>query len=281
MTQQPTDEAPVPSGPRLRRAMTCCCIEDEFDLTELEKARLANLQASSKAEQPEQEIDETVRRWQTSEQGAIELAAIREYGRLSHPPRKGEWQMEEATRHVRLKRKLMGLADTPIIKATPRKFLGKPSPVLHISKGEKNGISRERVKELELKLDQWYAASKEPMSVVVAHRGEVLLAKGYGQIAGNQVTTENPMALDSAMKPLIGVQLATYVDRGILRLDEPIGNYLPDFDTPHDRNLTFRAGHVHATGIHFPWELAFSRLFYFHTWNESLIAHCKREWPPG
>jgi CubicO group peptidase (beta-lactamase class C family) len=83
------------------------------------------------------------------------------------------------------------------------------------------------------------------------------------------------------MKPLIGLQLATYVDRGILRLDEPIGNYLPDFDTPRDHNLTFRASHVHATGIHFPWDLAFSRLFYFHTWHESLIAHCQREWEPG
>jgi CubicO group peptidase (beta-lactamase class C family) len=27
--------------------------------------------------------------------------------------------------------------------------------------------------------------------------------------------------------------------------------------------------------------LAFRRLFYFHTWHESLIAHCRREWTPG
>ncbi len=54
----------------------------------------------------------------------------------------------------------------------------------------------------------------------------------------------------------------------------------PDFSSLRDRNLTFRAGHVHVTGIHFPWELAFSRLFYFHTWHESLIAHCRREWAP-
>ena len=89
------------------------------------------------------------------------------------------------------------------------------------------------------------------------------------------------MLLHSAMKPLIGLQLAMYVDQGFIKLDEPIGNYLPDFNSPQDRNLTFRAGHVHATGIHFPWELAFRRLFYFHTWHESLIAHCKREWAPG
>ena len=90
-----------------------------------------------------------------------------------------------------------------------------------------------------------------------------------------------PMRLDSAMKPLIGVQLATYIDRGFVKLDEPIGKHLPDFNSPRDQNLTHRAAHVHATGIHFPWELAFRRLFYFHTWHESLIAHCRREWNPG
>lgn len=274
-------EAPVPSGPELRRAMTCCCVGKEFNLTELAAARLAESHGASGVEEPEQNIDETVRHWQTSEQGAIELAAILQYGRLSYPPRKGEWQMEEATRHVRLKRKLMGWADKPIIKPTPKRLPGEPAPVLRIAERKKNGITRDQVQELEAKLDQWYAESREPMAVVVAHRGEILLARGYGETDGQQVTIDTPMALDSAMKPLIGLQLATYVDRGILGLDEPIGNYLPDFDTPRDRNLTFRAGHVHATGIHFPWELAFSRLFYFHTWNESLIAHCKREWLPG
>ena len=189
--------------------------------------------------------------------------------------------MEEATRHVRLKRKLMGWEDKPIVRVAPRRLQGEAAPELRSAPLENAGVSQEQVRTLEAKFDEWYAASKEPMAVVVARRGVVVLSKGYGEADGQKVTVDTPMALDSAMKPLIGLQLATYVDRGRLRLDEPIGNYLPEFDTPHDRNLTFRAGHVHATGIHFPWDLAFSRLFYFHTWNESLIAHCKREWLPG
>ena len=56
---------------------------------------------------------------------------------------------------------------------------------------------------------------------------------------------------------------------------------MPDFNSAQDRRLTFRAGHVHVSGIHFPWDLAFSRLFYFRTWHESLVAHCRREWSPG
>lgn len=274
-------EAPVPSGPVLRRAMTCCCVSKGFNLAELAGARVAKSHQAAEVDQQQLEIDAMMGHWKDFEQGAIELAAIIEYGRLSAPPRRGQWQMEEATRHVRLKRKLMGWADKPIVKATPRRLQGKPAPALRAASLEEAGISREQVRELDEQLDRWYAASREPMAIVVARRGVIVLAKGYGKVDGQQVTVETPMSLDSAMKPLIGLQLATYVDRGLLHLDEPIGKYLPDFDTPRDRNLTFRAGHVHATGIHFPWDLAFSRLFYFHTWNESLIAHCKREWSPG
>lgn len=81
---------------------------------------------------------------------------------------------------------------------------------------------------------------------------------------------------DRKLHALIGLQLATSSTADFCGWTSPIGNYLPDFDTPRDRNPTFRAGHVHATSIHFPWDLAVSRLFYFHTWNESLIAYGKR-----
>lgn len=274
-------EAPVPAGPELRRAMTCCCVARNLNLTELAGARVADSQGAAEPVQRREQVEAILHQWRNSEQGAIELAAIMEYGRLSRPPRKGQWQMEEATRHVRLKRKVMGWADKPIVKPSLRRFEGEAAPVLHIAPPEDAGVTYEQARKLEAKFDEWYAESKEPMAVVVARRGVVVLSKGYGEADDQKVTVDTPMALDSAMKPLIGVQLATYVDRGLLRLDDPIGNYLPDFDTPRDRNLTFRAGHVHATGIHFPWDLAFSRLFYFHTWNESLIAHCKREWQPG
>ena len=42
--------------------------------------------------------------------------------------------------------------------------------------------------------------------------------------------------------------------RSKLGLDQPIGDILPDFASERDRRLTFRAGHVHVSGIHFPWE---------------------------
>ena len=189
--------------------------------------------------------------------------------------------MENATRHVRLKRKLMGFEDKPIVKATPRPLASDPARVLRNGPLQEAEITVEQLEKIENKIQEWYADSQEPMAIVIARNGVIVTAKSYGEIEGKPVTIDTPMLLHSAMKPLIGLQLAMYVDQGFLRLDEPIGNFLPEFNTPQDRNLTFRAGHVHATGIHFPWSLAFSRLFYFHTWHEALIAHCKREWQPG
>ncbi|MBT6156892.1 MAG: beta-lactamase family protein [Planctomycetaceae bacterium] len=274
-------EAPAPSGRTLRRAMTCCCVADDFNLATMARKRILSTKNRVKPESRHNEVADMVRHWRTSEEGAVELAAMLREDRRLGPPRIGQWQMENATRQVRLKRKLMGLDSKPVVKATVRLLKGEPAPVLRKAPLEQAGITEAHVRKIESKLDQWYASSSEPMAVVIARNGVIITAKGYGTLDGTPVTVDTPMLLHSAMKPLIGLQLAMYVDRGIMKLDEPIGKYLPDFDSPRDRNLTFRAGHVHATGIHFPWELAFRRLFYFHTWHESLIAHCKREWDPG
>ena len=273
-------EAPVPAGPVLKRAMTCCCLSEEQELASLaDKWRRAD-QTDLDGEPERKIIDDLVTRWKTTEEGAVDLAAWLELGLAIRSVRRGQWQMENATRHVQLKRKLMGL-DQPPVELQASLIEGEPAAVLRTGRPEEAQISESSVREIEAKLDEWYAESGEPMAVVIARNGIIVTAKAYGAVDKAQVTINTPMRLDSAMKPLIGLQLAMSIDRDILKLDEPVGNYLPDFNTPEDRNLTFRAAHVHATGIHFPWELAFSRLFYFHTWHESLIAHCKREWLPG
>ena len=274
-------EAPTPHGPPLRRAMTCCCMRQSVDLKQLAAEHKRQPVPESYQDGQRSQVDAVINWWRTTEEGAVELASLLEAGNATASARPGQRQMENATRHVLLKRKLMGLADQPLLIPKPRPLNDKPAPVLRSGSLADAGISESEIQEIESSLDDWYATSQEPMAVVIARNGVIALAKGYGTLEDKPVTVDTPMLLHSAMKPLIGVQLATYIDRGFLKLDEPIGKHLPDFNTPRDQNLTYRAAHVHATGIHFPWELAFRRLFYFHTWHESLIAHCRREWEPG
>ncbi|MBN1491880.1 MAG: beta-lactamase family protein [Phycisphaerae bacterium] len=264
-------QAPVADGHPLCRAMTCCCLEDDVDFESL--ARKLNPGKENQAA-------EIVKTWMEDEESVIVLC-----GKLESPPpfkpeRPGQWLMDNATRHVRLKRKIRRI-DSPPVVVKARRIEGEPAPVLAGGRTDLSESDRAFRAKMEASLDRWHANSSEPMSIVVARKGNVIVSGGYGEIEGRPVTVNTPMLLHSAMKPIIALQLAMYVDRGIIDLDQPIGDFLPEFASPRDKNLTFRAGHVHVTGIHFPWALAFSRHFYFHTWHEALIAHCPREWAPG
>lgn len=247
-------EASSPDGPDglvLRRAMTCVAV----------------------SEAPPSPI--------TSEEAAVALAARMDAGGHAQEPRTGQWMMENATRHVRLKRKLMGFDARPPVVVKPRTVGGEAAPVLRQGDLKEAGVDAAKVRRVEERLDAWYAAAKEPTAIVIARNGVIVVEKAYGELDGTPATVDTPMLLHSAMKPLIGLQLAMYVDRGHVDLDEPLGDFLPDFDTDADQRLTFRAGQVHATGIHFPWEIAFERLFYFRSWHDSMIAFRQREWAPG
>jgi CubicO group peptidase (beta-lactamase class C family) len=251
--------------------MTCCCLKRDEDLE-----ALARKLCPGKVDQ----IQEIVREWIETEEGVITLCGKLESEPPFEPERPGQWHMENATVHVRLKRNIRNI-DSPPVKVAARRLARKPAPVLCAGKIALSQSDREFRAKLEALFARWHQSSSEPMSVVVARKGNVIVSKGYGEMAGKPVTVNTPMLLHSAMKPIMGLQLAMYVDREIVDLDEPIGNYLPEFDTPRDRKLTFRAAQVHVTGINFPWALAFSRDFYFHTWHEALIAHCPRDWNPG
>ena len=228
----------------------------------------------------EDRTKEITKEWTRNEEGVVNLLGKLDSRPPFEPDRPGQWHMENATVHVRLKRKIRSI-DSPPVSVTARRLEGKPAPVLTTGQAELTKADREFGKKMEELLERWEKASSEPMSVVAARNGNVIVSRGRGEIEGKPVTVNTPMLLHSAMKPIMGIQLAMYVDRGIIDLDQPVGDFLPEFDTPRDKNLTFRAGHVHVTGIHFPWPLAFSRLFYFHTWHEALIAHCPRDWAPG
>lgn len=272
-------EASGPGGSVFRRAMTVVVVSRTADLHELAEEWMPR-DSSEPGVAWRARIDGAVQSWRHTEEGAVHLAAMMESGGEPEA-RLGQWQMENATRHVRLKRKLMGLDDTPPVVVSARRHDEKPAPTLRSGSLADAGVSAAQIAAVEAKLDDWHAKAKKPTAIVIAKNGVIALAKSYGELDGKPVTIDTPMLLHSAMKPLMGMQLAMYVDRGLVDLEQPMGDFLPAFNTPADRLLTFRAGHAHLSGIHFPWPLAFSRLFYFNTWQESLIAHQHREWAAG
>ncbi|MFG6200412.1 serine hydrolase domain-containing protein [Nonomuraea sp. JJY05] len=68
------------------------------------------------------------------------------------------------------------------------------------------------------------------MSVVVTHNGEVVHAAGYGHDSeGRPVTANTPMRVASVSKSFTAMAVMTLVERGRIKLDEPVAAQLPGF----------------------------------------------------
>ncbi|TMR95671.1 beta-lactamase family protein [Nonomuraea basaltis] len=81
------------------------------------------------------------------------------------------------------------------------------------------------------------------MSVVVTHGGEVVHAAGYGHDSQGRAVTENtPMRVASVSKSFTAMAVMTLVERGEIRLDEPVAVQLPGFkmDDPRAARITVR-----------------------------------------
>ncbi|MEW9554404.1 serine hydrolase domain-containing protein [Nonomuraea sp. NPDC050783] len=67
-------------------------------------------------------------------------------------------------------------------------------------------------------------------SVVVTHDGEVVHAAGYGTDSeGRPITADTPMRVASVSKSFTAAAVMTLVERGRIRLDEPVAAQLPGF----------------------------------------------------
>ena len=93
------------------------------------------------------------------------------------------------------------------------------------------------------------------LSLAVVVDGQVVLTKGYGlrDVENKQpVTAETLFAIGSSTKAFTAATLATLVDEGKLKWDEPVGTYLPDFrlyDEHASLHLTPRDLVTHRSGL--------------------------------
>ncbi|RVX47059.1 CubicO group peptidase (beta-lactamase class C family) [Nonomuraea polychroma] len=81
------------------------------------------------------------------------------------------------------------------------------------------------------------------VSVVVTHGGKVVHAAGYGHDSEGRAVTENtPMRVASVSKSFTAMAVMTLVERGKIRLDEPVAAQLPRFrmDDPRAARITVR-----------------------------------------
>ncbi|MEL7313181.1 MAG: serine hydrolase domain-containing protein [Pseudomonadota bacterium] len=110
--------------------------------------------------------------------------------------------------------------------------------------------------ELEALIQAAMAATKTPgASLAVVNDGEVVYENVFGvEHAGTQapLTTRSVFEAASLSKPLFGFLAMTFVETGLLDLDRPLHDYLPNPDFPDDeryRRMTARHVLAHQTGL--------------------------------
>lgn len=93
------------------------------------------------------------------------------------------------------------------------------------------------------------------LTVTVVKEGKVLFKKGYGVRVLNKpepVDTQTLFAMASTTKAMTAACLGMLVDEGKLRWDDPVTNYLPDFqlyEPAVTRELRVRDLLIHNTGV--------------------------------
>ncbi|WP_327585776.1 beta-lactamase family protein [Nonomuraea sp. NBC_00507] len=83
------------------------------------------------------------------------------------------------------------------------------------------------------------------VSVVVTHGGKVVHAAGYGHDSqGRAVTANTPMRVASVSKSFTAMAVMTLVERGKIKLDEPVAAQLPGFRMTDPRAARITVRHL-------------------------------------
>lgn len=158
--------------------------------------------------------------------------------------------------------------------------------------GEETAAESREAEQARESIRNWMSDRRVAgLSVCAGTAGEVLWcsALGYADIVERSpLTAQTSMRLGSVSKPVTSILLARLVERGLLDLDQPIGQIKPDLPA-HLHPVTLRQLASHTAGVrHYRWHLAWpphetwSRVNY-ESVTESLTAFSEDPlaFPPG
>jgi len=162
---------------------------------------------------------------------AILLAGLDGIGPESDPVSQAESALTRDRQWwLQLKRKLNG-NDQRFSReiVAPRTIDGLDTPVLRQGTCEQAGMEPDTVEKIDAVLAEWASDSDQPFNACVARRGVLFFNKAYGSRNGIPITTETKHVVFSITKALSGSLLMMFVDQGLVRLDDPVETFLPEF----------------------------------------------------
>lgn len=180
--------------------------------------------------------------------------------------------------HLALKRKILGLEKPQRGLIAPHRRSGDPATELHEGSPAEAGVKDDLSTQLEAHCQKWYADTRVPFVLLVARHGVVVHHAAYGEDpAFGPATVDTPMEVASVTKFVFGLMLGQFVDQALIKLDDPIGKYLPDLPAEGPHAITFRQCLTHTTGLegHRLWDGLDN------PWLENVIANNVEQLEPG
>lgn len=111
--------------------------------------------------------------------------------------------------------------------------------------------------ELQAQLDahfkKWADDSKVPFNVAIAQNAEIVFSGAYGQRNGKPVTETDIFETASVTKAFSAVAVMMAIDRGRMKLDEPLSDCLPGYDDAVSKKITVRMLLNHTAGFEGHW----------------------------
>lgn len=163
--------------------------------------------------------------------------------------------MRHQEHHLAIKRRILGI-ERKYPPLEPRPSADKLSPVLTEGSPAAAGFASDLPARLREFAEQWHEQAGEPFTLVVARRGVIVFHEAIGQRTGEPVTRDTAYGMFSISKCVTGLMLMHLLDRGLLNLDAPLGDVLPDLPRDGPGVITLRHCMMHTSGLsgHGRWD---------------------------
>jgi len=253
-------EGLAPNGTPLRRALTFYVLPKDFlfqSAPELSVSMtFADGSPSSEVWREHQnEIsrlanDVLMRAFIDSQNGAILMAAFSEWKPLGRPAEVVDSAaVLNEDYHLALKLKVQGMRDKVRPLEPPRRR-ETAAAILHEGSLAEAGMIPDAKAKIEAVCRDWAADAGEPMVTLIARRGVIVVHQAFGKdSAGKPVTLDYRCDVASITKSVTALLFSRFLDQGLIELDDPVGEYFPDYPRGNLHVPTFRQCFNHTSGL--------------------------------
>jgi CubicO group peptidase (beta-lactamase class C family) len=177
-----------------------------------------------------------------------------------------------AEAQLALKRKLLGVGPETFKQLQAPSACSPEATVLRPGTAQEAGMKPESVAKLREVCSAWAQEGGEPFVALVARNGVVFFHEAFGK-----AELDEKFDAASITKAVSGMLFAQFIDQGIMKPDDPLGKYLPDFPTSGPKALTLRNCLTHTSGLngHFEWGGVHN------PWLDNVIANDLGKIEPG